>query len=977
MKTSIHLERDETLVQQFKSPSAQYRPMPLWVWNGDVTESRIVEMLDQFNANGIGGVFIHPRPGLITEYLSERWFELWAFALRECEKRGLECHIYDENSFPSGFAGGHTLAADPESAIRAIEPDGQNVKWGKGKVSGWTAYQILVSLTRKKTTETFLQVTHEQYARRFGAAAGHSWKYCFTDEPTLRCAGGLYATPDFFDAFAAEHDYAFMDKLEDYLSFDPQRSWPVRFDYWSTANRLFTRNFCQTMYEWCDHHGLQLTGHFDEHQWPSPLSTPDAMAAQRWMQMPGIDLLGFQFNGDDISANSLYDLTIREVVSVARQLGRSRILCECYGGGGYGFTLDDAKALSIQLLGHGISFLNPHISMQSLAGSRKYDWAQTLSDHAPWWPFYRALADHDARASFLLSQSTPCAKVLVLHPTLSGWLHAVPRLFRESHGLKSEADALIKLREKHATFLTELSESGISFDLGDECILAELGKVEPGCLLVGEAAYDIIVVPDGMETIAESTCAILEDFAVSGGIVLALGTLPATVHGRPSARPQQWRGLPGWRACDTLSNLFAGIKARVTSTIEASSGLIAHERKMKNGRSMFVLANPGPSEVSTTVHVRSNHSLDVWDPASGNIRMLALAKDYAGHVMETVMPPRSLTFWMETDADAKFAAPRCPIRRKIELSAPAIRRCSDNVLPLSACSLTIDGHTHPWMQTAQANMLMWKQHGFPQDPWEWTIQYRREYVDRTFNTNSGYAVEYTFYIDPPATDVIRASAKLAIERPWLYQISVNGKTCSLAEGVRWFDENMRVIPVGIMLKPGHNTIRLAISPMNIHAEIAPVYVVGDFAVHDGQEQHILQQTAPLTMGGWTNQGLPFYPFSVRYSWNLHLPEPATALELTFNAWGGSAIQIEIDGKNVGAIIARPWKLEVDTHLDAGDHALVAEVYGNLANFLGPFFRKGLPIPWTWTEGPAEKSLLRDYPGLEHYGLIAPPVVRCV
>jgi hypothetical protein len=676
------LERDTILAKQFKSPPSEYRPMPLWVWNGDVTEFRIVEMLDQFHANGIGGVFIHPRPGLITEYLSERWFDLWGFALRECKKRGMECHVYDENSFPSGFAGGHTLAADPGAAIRAIEPDGDTVKWGNGKVSGWTGYQPLVSLTRKKTAETFLKVTHEQYARRFETAAGQSWKYCFTDEPTLRCSGGLYATPDFIDAFAAEHGYAFMDKLEDFLSSDSGRAWPVRFDYWSTANRLFTRHFCQTMHDWCADHGLQFTGHFDEHQWPSPLSTPDVMAAQRWMQMPGIDLLGFQFNGDDISANQLYDLTIREVVSVGRQLGRSRILCECYGGGGYGFNLDDAKSFSVQLLAHGVNFLNPHISMQTLTGSRKYDWAQTLSDHAPWWPFYRALADHDARASFLLSQSTPCAKVLVLHPTLSGWLHAVPKQFRESHGLTDEAHALITLREKQAAFLNELSHNGISFDLGDECILAELGSVEPGRLVVGKADYDVIVLPEGMETIAESTCALLEDFALSGGFVLALGAPPATIHGRPNPRSAQWRMLPGWREYDTLPRLMAGIKHRVMPSIETTNGLIAHERKLTNGRSMFVIANPGPTEVDTTVHVRTQLHLEVWDPASGKIRSMTSAKDHMGHVIETVMPPRSLVFWMETDAEPEAALSLGHDWREISLSTPEICRCSDNVLPL-------------------------------------------------------------------------------------------------------------------------------------------------------------------------------------------------------------------------------------------------------------------------------------------------------
>ena len=104
----------------FADPPAAYRSMPLWVWNGEVTETRITEMLEQFAAQGLGGVFVHPRPGLITEYLSGRWFELWRHALRECKRLGLICNIYDQNSYPSGFAGGHVPARAPHVVAQYV-----------------------------------------------------------------------------------------------------------------------------------------------------------------------------------------------------------------------------------------------------------------------------------------------------------------------------------------------------------------------------------------------------------------------------------------------------------------------------------------------------------------------------------------------------------------------------------------------------------------------------------------------------------------------------------------------------------------------------------------------------------------------------------------------------------------------------------------------------------------------------------------
>ena len=60
-------------------------------------------------------VFIHPRPGLITEYLSDEWFELYKYAVEKGKELGMKVWIYDENSYPSGFAGGHVPDQMPES----------------------------------------------------------------------------------------------------------------------------------------------------------------------------------------------------------------------------------------------------------------------------------------------------------------------------------------------------------------------------------------------------------------------------------------------------------------------------------------------------------------------------------------------------------------------------------------------------------------------------------------------------------------------------------------------------------------------------------------------------------------------------------------------------------------------------------------------------------------------------------------------
>ena len=101
--------------KELKDPPKSFRSAPLWVWNTKVTEAERDRMLTEFSNQGFGGAFIHPRPGMITDYLSNDWFNLYKFSLETGKKLGLDIWIYDENSYPSGFAGGHVPAQMPES----------------------------------------------------------------------------------------------------------------------------------------------------------------------------------------------------------------------------------------------------------------------------------------------------------------------------------------------------------------------------------------------------------------------------------------------------------------------------------------------------------------------------------------------------------------------------------------------------------------------------------------------------------------------------------------------------------------------------------------------------------------------------------------------------------------------------------------------------------------------------------------------
>src|SRR5674476_1082680 len=105
----------DLLKKEFKKPAKEYGTIPFFVWNGDITKEGIDEKMQDYKNAGCGGVIVHPRPGLITEYLSDKWFELFRYTVDKGKELDMNVWIYDENSYPSGFAGGHVPAQMPES----------------------------------------------------------------------------------------------------------------------------------------------------------------------------------------------------------------------------------------------------------------------------------------------------------------------------------------------------------------------------------------------------------------------------------------------------------------------------------------------------------------------------------------------------------------------------------------------------------------------------------------------------------------------------------------------------------------------------------------------------------------------------------------------------------------------------------------------------------------------------------------------
>ncbi|MHC4890241.1 MAG: hypothetical protein ACYTEO_12365 [Planctomycetota bacterium] len=225
--TAGHLRTDDSASVKalFTEPPREYSSAPLWVWNDMLTEDQIISTLRDLAEQKVKQVFVHPRPGLMTPYLSDDWFRLWKVALKEAERLDMNVWIYDENSYPSGFAGGLVPDAMPESrgqglhfsevkqpgkpgddvrAVYTLTDDGFENVTEKAKAAqplpegrylvasirlapsgGWFGGKYYVDLLAPGVTEKFIEITLDAYRRELGEHFGKRLPGVFTDEPHL------------------------------------------------------------------------------------------------------------------------------------------------------------------------------------------------------------------------------------------------------------------------------------------------------------------------------------------------------------------------------------------------------------------------------------------------------------------------------------------------------------------------------------------------------------------------------------------------------------------------------------------------------------------------------------------------------------------------------------------------------------------------------------------------------------------------
>jgi len=992
--------------RQFSDPPREYHSAPLWVWNDMLTDQQIVGTLRDLAGQQVKQVFVHPRPGLMTPYLSPEWFRLWKVALEEAERLDMNVWIYDENSYPSGFAGGLVPEAMPESrgkglflneAKTAPSPDdnivavfqitgdayenitdkirkGQTFDDGRYLVAsirlaptgGWFGGKYYVDLLKPGVTEKFIEVTMEEYRRNIGEHFGKRVPGWFTDEPHLAPAGGLHWSDHLPQLFQERWGYSLIDHLPQLAR--PVGDWKrVRHNYYRLLLEQFIDRWAKPCYEYCEKYNLEFTGHYWEHGWPGAGHGGDNMAMYAWHQRPAIDTLMNQYS-EDTHAQFGNVRSVKELSSVANQLGKKRTLCEAYGAGGWDLRFEDMKRIGDWLYVLGVNTLDEHLSYITIRGARKRDHPQSFSYHEPWWKAYHVMAEYFARLSLIMSQGRQINRILVIEPTTTTWMY---------QGDSIPKGRLGEIGSRFQQMIVSLAKTQVEYDIGCEDIIARHGSTEGPLFRVGQCAYSTVVLPPLTENLNRRTMDLLGEYVQAGGDVICCGQPPLYMDGRPSKHGAEAAKHSAWKQvepADVPQMLLAASKdAFAVERNGGDKGILFHHRRTLEDGEFLMLANTSIDAPSAGLVKSAAGRIEQWDPATAEISMYPFEKTAAGVKARFELPPcGSLVLFLSKKSHEPVAEPKTTTKVVDSQGELEIRPIEDNVLTLDFVDITSGGETKKNIYFYKASQFAFAQNGMERNPWDSAVQFRDELISRTFGAGTGFEATYKFTIERQ----VPGRLCIVIERPDLYEIKCNGKVVSAMKDTWWLDKVFGKIDIAGAARVGENTVTITASPFTIYHELEPAYVLGTFTLKQTDSGFLIAggSEPALKLGSWKEQGCPFYAAGVCYKQAFNVTQPAGRYLVELDKWYGSVAEIIVNGKSAGHIAYKPWQCDVTDLIKQGTNTVEVIVIGTLKNTLGPHHAgKGLGSAWPgmFQQGPETGPPAgKDYHTVD-YGLFEP------
>ncbi|MCX6237955.1 MAG: hypothetical protein NTY07_10450 [Bacteroidia bacterium] len=946
--------------RKFLNPPAEFRSFPFYSINDSMDVNEISSQVREFKNAGFGGFYMHSRDGLLTEFLGHEWWTIMDAAVKAAQESGIQIMFYDEDKWPSGYAGGiiprmgedfrakSLVRLKKETPLPAgsivLKEDAQykyiqhTAQMGNPIFNG----TCWVDLFNPETVRQFLLVAYRPYIEKYSARIKNYHFAIFADEPHIHARyfdkatpneGILSYSPWVAKKFRQKAGYDLLDNVN--LLFEEKENWrEVRLQYYRAVAEQFDESFTKQIAAYCEKNGVKFTGHYLGEDGLEKVRDRigNSMLHYRSMQQPGIDLLGLSI------ADRL--LTARSLSSVANQYAIPRRLTELFGISGQNMNFEDRKWIAGWHSILGINHFCPHLTLYSMKGLRKRDYPPTFSYQQPYWPYNKKIEDYMGRISYAATIGEYKPQILVLNPL-------------ESEYAKGNADGEFTAGVQNV--MEVLQANHYDYDLGDEQIMADTASISTNKLVIGNMAYGQVILPD-MISIRESTLNLLLQLHKNGGLIFSTGRFPGTVDGKTGNRKLE--DLKNAAILMDQPKIAEIIKSKIVPHVILSGKDAAtvwtQSRGIPNGGMILFYNTSHTNRASFTLrHDFSGKKTVLWNPSSG--KCYSLKTNQSGkYELELAA---SEMMWITTGELSQTAQ----ISGEYEISKPEKtiltlknewqgKRLAPNAITLDYAAYSTDN-------------------GKTFSESEPVIGIFNRLSDQQFTGN----LQLRFQAQ---IDEIPKKCKLVLEQPNMYKsIQINGKEYSFRSDGFYVEHQFKTSEIANLLQKGTNTIQLeldfkpsidnsSVAKERYGTEIESIYLTGDFAVtaHQVTDSNNSQrnlagtfqirpvhQVQSFSISAERNQfsgdvsmdGYPFYAGAFELKQSFSIPEINQNNKYILELPNCEAIVsvIELNGIVLDTLCWSPYKTDISKALKAGKNELKITMINSLRNLLGPHHNK--------------------------------------
>ncbi len=955
----------EKLLQKIQNPVNDYRPIPFWSWNDKLEPEILKWQISEMKKAGLGGFFMHARGGLQTGYMSKDWMDCIKTCIDEGKRLGINAWCYDEEGWPSGFAGGRVTELGDEYHVRwlemevikfdgdltnkdnflglyrksnrhvcRIEPDKASPD-EKLLVIRHKSNPFYIDILNEKVVGKYIEFTHEKYYEVLNNEFGSGMMGFFTDEPQFS-NGKIPWSNILPERFSEKYSYDLLDVLP-LLFVESEGYEKVRYDFWQLVSTLYTTSFGKQIYEWCKEHNCKFTGHvMNEDSLFSQMSaTAGGMPFYEYMDIPGMDWLGRNIDSPVIP---------KQVSSVANQLGKKFVLSEMFALCGWNVSFEELKWVAEWQYVNGINLMCQHLEGYSLKGLRKRDYPPSLFYQQPWWKEYRFFNDYFSRLGAILTEGKHAAEVLLVHPMKSAWL--------AYNG--SNADDLKRLDEDFKKATVALQKAHIDHHYGDETLIGKYGRTEGKRFIVGECVYKAVVLPS-MLTIDSMTLELLLSFLRQGGIVISMGNLPDLCEGIYDTRTELLKEEISIKNYNRgLSCLSAFPAVSITANNSEIGEISCMHRDLGDNHLFFMVNHDQGNTYEAEIQIKGYGKVRRFVAENGILEDIEYTvKQNKTELRLDFLPMQSYVLIFEPDEGKAQEQHGC----RVDFIRPAaewkIENMELNALTLDYCRYSINGGE--WEGPVHTIKLMQ------------ILLNRREECE--------LSLKFTFEIDMDLSK--NEELYIVVEEAGEFEISINGCEVKYSGEGWWRDRSFKKTDIKKYVRNGINEVILK---RNFHqnqrvydvlfgedvleteknrltydVELESIYIIGDFGVISksgftyGKRNSVFtdgpfvikDKIHKVAAGDLTAQGLCFFSGEITLSSKVdvfknkhsrYIFEPGKPADIL--------TRISVNGKEVGILPWAPYSSDITEYLLDGENEISVKLYSGNRNLLGPHHNLG-------------------------------------